>query len=623
MKKDLKIVAIVGILMSAILFLPLTAVGVEPTELSIGDVIAAPGDAKITPIMINVTDPSGLGAATINLTYDPSVCVVTDVVRGPSSFDLLISTHPYTNTSGYVRLIASQTGEPGVGPGVIKFADITLTLKAVGDPDDSSTLNLNVEVLRNNTGKLISYVVNNGTFVINTPPTVEITSPENDTWFDSEPVNISFHPQDNEDDSVDYKVYVDGEEVANGTAAVCESTTVNLGVLPDCNHLIEVEVTDSGGMTDSAEVMIHVDLTPPTVEILSPENNTWFDSEEITIIFHSWDNKADTLNYTVYIDDNEVENGTVTNCTEKEVNLGILSECNHVIKVKVTDNVGKSGSAEVMIHVDLTPPTVEILSPGNNTWFDSEEITVMFHPWDNKADLLNYTVYIDDNEVENGIVANCTEKEVNLVIPECTHVIKVEVRDKAGKTGSEEVTIHVAIPPLVSNPSACPPIIPDDTDNAPLWGENPTLNVTVTDGSGIVGVTINLSAIGGSAVQTMTNIDGNIWSVTMNASDGTAGWTGTAYEPYYLQVNATDVKGKSNTSISIELMVMNNGDVSGDGVTDPWDCTYLARSLAGIPGYTMMVDEVAEVSGDSIVDPWDCTYLARYIAGIPGYDKLK
>ena len=29
------------------------------------------------------------------------------------------------------------------------------------------------------------------------------------------------------------------------------------------------------------------------------------------------------------------------------------------------------------------------------------------------------------------------------------------------------------------------------------------------------------------------------------------------------------------------------GDVSGDSVVDVWDCTYLARAIAGIPGYTV------------------------------------
>jgi hypothetical protein len=177
-------------------------------------------------------------------------------------------------------------------------------------------------------------------------------------------------------------------------------------------------------------------------------------------------------------------------------------------------------------------------------------------------------------------------------------------------------------PPVVSNPTADPDVIPDDTDNNPLWGESSTLTVTVTDESAITSVTVDLSSIGGSGVQPMTNTGGDVWAVPTNASAGTDGWTGTAYVPYQLQVTATDEHGLSNTAVSIPLTVIKNGDVSSDGVTDSWDCTYLARSLAGFPGYPL-VEEVAEVSGDSVVDSWDVTYLTRHLAGIPGYDKLK
>ena len=159
-------------------------------------------------------------------------------------------------------------------------------------------------------------------------------------------------------------------------------------------------------------------------------------------------------------------------------------------------------------------------------------------------------------------------------------------------------------PPLVTTPNATPDIIPDDTDNDPRWGETSQLNVTVTANSGILSVTINLSQIGGSSVQPMTNIGGNIWSVTTNASNGTAGWNGTAYEPYCLQVNATDIHGNSNTSVCIELMVMKNGDVTGDGIVDFGDGIRIINHdfHPEDPMYSLPSDTIADVTGDGIVD---------------------
>jgi len=159
-------------------------------------------------------------------------------------------------------------------------------------------------------------------------------------------------------------------------------------------------------------------------------------------------------------------------------------------------------------------------------------------------------------------------------------------------------------PPIVTTPNATLYLIPDDTDNDPRWGETSQLNVTITDDSSILSVTINLSQIGGSSVQPMTNIGGNIWSVTTNASANTARWTGTAYEPYCLQVNATDFYGNSNTSVSIELMVMKNGDVTSDGIVDFESGIRIINHdfYPEDPTYSLPIDTIADVTGDGIVD---------------------
>ena len=99
-------------------------------------------------------------------------------------------------------------------------------------------------------------------------------------------------------------------------------------------------------------------------------------------------------------------------------------------------------------------------------------------------------------------------------------------------------------PPLVTNPASTPSSIVAD------GVQESQLNVTVTDESGIANVTVNLSVIGGLPSQEMNNIPGtDVYTVNTTAAAGTAPGT------YYLQVNATDVYGNSNTSVSIALTV--------------------------------------------------------------------
>ena len=122
------------------------------------------------------------------------------------------------------------------------------------------------------------------------------------------------------------------------------------------------------------------------------------------------------------------------------------------------------------------------------------------------------------------------------------------------------------------------------------------MNVTVTDGSGIAGVVIDLSAIGGSTVQPMTYMGNNIWSATTNASAGTPPKT------YDLPVCATDIHGYVNMSESVELVVMRNGDVTGDDDLTPDDVALLANYVTYPGRYTISSEFVADVTDDGVVD---------------------
>jgi hypothetical protein len=187
---------------------------------------------------------------------------------------------------------------------------------------------------------------------------------------------------------------------------------------------------------------------------------------------------------------------------------------------------------------------------------------------------------------------------------------------------SGTVTVNEGTPPVLTDPGATPPIIPDDTDNDPGWGETSQLHITVTDDDGIAGVTIDLSPIGGSPAKAMNHLGGNIWSVTTNASGGTAGFNGTAYTSHFLRITATDVHGNSNTSAGISLTVVRNGDVNSDGEVDYFgDVVHLIRYLGGVSGFDV-TEGIADVTGDDVVNDSDVTYLANHIYGVAGYEIL-
>jgi hypothetical protein len=172
-------------------------------------------------------------------------------------------------------------------------------------------------------------------------------------------------------------------------------------------------------------------------------------------------------------------------------------------------------------------------------------------------------------------------------------------------------------PPLVTNPSATPATILNDNGRPRVVGTNISqLNVTVTGDTEVDTVTINLSAIGGSAEAQMTRITGtDIWTVTTNATAG-------INISHNLVVNATDGSGNSNTSINIQLTVLRRGDVFRNNVVDMKDAVYIARYLAGlepeVPNFVLVSDVVGESGsiGDGVGNMKDGVYLARYLAGL-------
>jgi len=204
-----------------------------------------------------------------------------------------------------------------------------------------------------------------------------------------------------------------------------------------------------------------------------------------------------------------------------------------------------------------------------------------------------------------------------------TEKVWVWIGEKASpqlqKTISIAITLEDVSPPLVVNPTAMPATILNDNGRPRAAGTNRSqLNVTVTDDAGIASVTINLSAIGGSAAQPMTKLVGtNVWTVITNA---TAGINATPA----LTVNATDIYGKVNNTAKVALEVRRRGDVVRDNVADMKDALYIARYTVGLepessnPPSAFLADVVGNAGdsrGDGKVDMKDVLYLAKWVVG--------
>jgi len=131
------------------------------TTVSIGNASAASGETTTTTVMVNnVTD---LATFDINVSYDPSVVKVTDATNNPSlGMDMNNLEHA---GEGWVRLANFNMVPAGGGlNGNVWISN--LTLEAVGDEGDESTLAITINTLSNSTEGAIPAAAVNGIFTV-------------------------------------------------------------------------------------------------------------------------------------------------------------------------------------------------------------------------------------------------------------------------------------------------------------------------------------------------------------------------------------------------------------------------------------------------------------------------
>ena len=617
-------------------------------------------------------DANEVGAAQYALYFNNTLLTALEQTQGPflsqDGASTIVITNEINNTIGKIEYGEFRTGvDYGVNTsGVLA----TITFKAM-EPG-ISYLNLSNVILSDPLGYEISGVlINNGTVEINEThfnisgfvnysdgspvnnPNVTITNLNTSEVFIAE-TNAS---------SNYYQVMTNLAHISKGNILHFNASD-NLGNSTEFDHIVTQGEVDAGGFMQNITIYIP-DITPPVMTNISAISIT---KDSATIIWET-DEPSDSMvkygiqsgNYTetaynasdvIYhsiVLTGLIKNTTyyyVVNSTDPSNNSAQSVEHSFktfdeiIISIGEADALaGENVTTSIIISNIINAGTADISLTYNQsvvhvTAVDSSDFDFMDATIDNSNGITRIAAIQAASPGLTGNIrlANVTLKAMgsggescalNLTINELKEADPEEISIPA-TTHNGSFTIIETTPPEVTNPAANPPDIPEDTDFNPMWGETSQLNVTVTDGSGIGSVTINLSSIGGLPDQPMTRIPGtDIWTVTINASAGTALCYNESYLPHNLTIRATDVFGNVNTSVSISLTVILNGDVSENGEVSLYDAMYIRKYVIGKPGFETMNERVGEVSGNGAVSVFDSMFLSKHVFGEPGYEKLR
>ncbi|MCJ7489944.1 MAG: Ig-like domain-containing protein, partial [Thermoplasmata archaeon] len=365
-------------------------------------------------------------------------------------------------------------------------------------------------------------------------PDVTIDQPLEDEIVDTSDVDIIYTADGTGSDIAAIEVNVDGTgwEAAGASPITVESLT-------DDEHTVEIRVTDEAGNLASAIVNFTVDVDAPVVDITYPTDGLLLDEDSVTVTLTVSDMDA-TLE--MKLDDGAWQPVTGTSHT-----LTDLSDGEHTVIVKATDDASNEGEDSVTFNVDTTPPTVSVTAPEEDAILGSSSVVVTW----TAADAVT-----TERSVDGGAWLTVVGTSVTISsLVDGEHTISIRVADVAGHEATDSVTVLV-----------------DTTD--------PTVEITSPSEGATVGteVTVEWTADDGSGSGIDTgevSIDGGAsWTAAIGSSHT---FTGLTSGGHTVDVTVTDDAGNEGTD-SVTFTVTADTTAPTVSITSPANDSSLPSS---------------------------------------------
>lgn len=174
---------------------------------------------------------------------------------------------------------------------------------------------------------------------------VEITSPVNYSYISSRSVTVEWSTTGS---VVEYYVYLNDSYLSTLSN---DTTSYTLYLQDERWYVFTLIAKVNDKVNVSSEVVFAIDTAPPQLSLIKPYNGSTFTTNEIEIAWHAED--FSSVNFSVFVDDVLVYNGTDTSCT---VNLSVGQ---HTIVINAVDSAGNTASLTVIVKINEPPQPPE------------------------------------------------------------------------------------------------------------------------------------------------------------------------------------------------------------------------------------------------------------------------
>ncbi len=357
-------------------------------------------------------------------------------------------------------------------------------------------------------------------------PFVLISSPSNNSFFNSSSLQFNFTVTDNLAATFACNLTVDGvlnqtsSSVSNNTLTTFSASGFASGV-----HYWNVSCADGSGNGNASAIRrFTVDAIPPSLLVNGPSNNSAFRVQNVSFNFTVFDNAANSSSCSLVIDNSiNQTNSSIPNNTVAIFQVSGLSQGSHAWRANCTDFAGNSNTSSTFSFVvDTINPNITILSPINSTY--SQNVALNISVSDNVA--LGSCWY--SLGAGNVSIANCQ----NLTISSLSagnYNLTVFVNDSVGNLNYSNVSFSVETTAPLWNP------VPSDQNVSYGVAFNYTVNATDN-----LTITYSINDTANFVINSTTGLIRNATVLPVNT--------------YYLKINATDSAGNVN-STTIRIIV--------------------------------------------------------------------
>ncbi|MFH1642215.1 MAG: hypothetical protein ABIC04_04910 [Nanoarchaeota archaeon] len=261
-------------------------------------------------------------------------------------------------------------------------------------------------------------------------------------------------------------------------------TNFTLLNLKEGNYSYYVWLNDTVGHSNQTEVRYFtVDWTPPLINLISPDNNTWDTNGFVLFEYIVTDTRLNIDNCSLVINNKlNKTNLTVAEGVTQNFSLELLGG-SYNWSINCTDSAGNTNSSEIrIVKVDFVPPMINLESPALNfVWITSHIVTFEYNTTDAVANVTNCSLIINNklNQTNGSITENVTQSFTGY-FRNAKYNWSVNCTDESGNTNSSvQYNLTVAVPDMVLSAQRSRVFYQDGTEiNLTINATNTALTIT-------------------------------------------------------------------------------------------------------------------------------------------------